>query len=133
MADSIATKRLALRERASKILGADAKFTRTDAKGATVSMSTAEIHREVVAKALPTVKLDGLSAETVAGMFAAVTSAPVTTERADAAAASMAAAGNAAVGDPAFRFDAAGDASVSLQNRLIERGAKPIAAVKGSN
>lgn len=62
VADSIATKRLALWDEARKVLGADAKLD---------GMTTAQIRAAVVTKALPTVKLDGLSADTVDGMYRA--------------------------------------------------------------
>lgn len=65
VADAIASKRIVLRERARRVLGAEAKL---DGK------STKELHREVVARAMPTVKLDGLTDATVEGMFLAVTS-----------------------------------------------------------
>ena len=57
--DSIAAKRAALVDGVRAVLGREHK---TDGKGA------ADLHREVVAKAFPSVKLDGLTADTVAGM-----------------------------------------------------------------
>lgn len=62
VADSIATKRLALWDDARRVLGADAKL---DGK------TPAQIKRDVVLKALPTVKLDGLTDATIDGMFRA--------------------------------------------------------------
>ena len=64
VADALVTKRLALRERAARVLGAEAKFDGKSAK---------ELHREVVAARMPSLKLDGMSDETVAGMFLALT------------------------------------------------------------
>ena len=74
VADAIAAKRSALRERARKVLGAEFKLD---------GMKAGEIHKAVVAKALPSVKLDSLDAKTVEGMFVAACEGAATTARAD--------------------------------------------------
>lgn len=66
--DSIAQKRLALRDRASAVLPSTVKLD---------GLTAAEIRAKTIAHALPAVKLDGLDAKTVAGMFHAVTEAAV--------------------------------------------------------
>ena len=71
VADSIARKRTDLHQRARRVLGdkeGDGKPLKLD------GLSVAEIHRRTVAKARPEIKLDGLSTDTLAGMFLAVTS-----------------------------------------------------------
>lgn len=72
--DSIAKKRIALRDNAAKVLGAEAKLD---------GLKAHEIHRQVVAKALPSVKLDGMDAKTVEGMFLAVVDGATTAARAN--------------------------------------------------
>lgn len=74
VADAIAAKRSALRERARKVLGAEFKLD---------GMKAGEIHKAVVAKALPSVTLDSLDAKTVEGMFVAACEGAATTARAD--------------------------------------------------
>jgi hypothetical protein len=64
VADALASKRLALRQRAAKVLGGDVKLD---------GLKAHEIHKLVVAKALPSVKLDSLDAKVVEGMFVAAT------------------------------------------------------------
>ncbi len=73
--DSIASKRLALLEGVRAVLGSEVK---TDGRSAT------ELHRDVVAKAFPSVKLDGLSADVVAGMARAAMENARTERRSDA-------------------------------------------------
>lgn len=60
--DSIAAKRLALRADAAVVLGDDASKIE----------KAAELKRAVITKVMPDTKLDGLSADTVDGMFRAV-------------------------------------------------------------
>ena len=74
VADALASKRLALRQRAAKVLGADVKLD---------GLKAHEIHKAVVAKALPSVTLDSLDAKTVEGMFVAACEGAATTARAD--------------------------------------------------
>lgn len=74
VADAIAAKRSALRERARKVLGAEFKLD---------GMKAGEIHKAVVVKALPSVTLDSLDAKTVEGMFVAACEGAATTARAD--------------------------------------------------
>lgn len=110
VADSIVSKRLSLHEDARKVLGADAKL---DGK-------PEAIKRQVIAKALPTVKLDGLSADTVEGMFrAAVAGAASVRNDALARAAGLAGSGS--------RHDGQGlaGAQASLNQRLHDAGRKP--------
>lgn len=59
VADKLVATRVALRTRAAKVLGADTKL---DGKTAT------EIRALVIGKAFPTMKLDGLSADALAGV-----------------------------------------------------------------
>ena len=70
VADSLVTKRLSLLTDARKVLGNEWKPERNDS-GKVVPMSSAEIKRAVVAKALPETKLDGLSTDTIEGMYRA--------------------------------------------------------------
>lgn len=81
VADSIANKRIELRARARRVLGE----TDTDGKPLKLDgLSAKEIRRRVVAKAMPTTKLDGLSDETLTGMFLAVTNEGAQAARNDA-------------------------------------------------
>lgn len=64
VADALVAKRLALRERAIRVLPAGTKLD---------GQSAAQIHRTVVAAKMPAMKLDGLSDATVEGMFLALT------------------------------------------------------------
>jgi hypothetical protein len=73
VADAIASKRIALRERAARVLGEE----KLD------GLSAHEIHRKVIAKTLPTVKLDGIDAKALEGMFIAATEGATETKRAD--------------------------------------------------
>jgi uncharacterized protein len=73
--DSIAAKRVALVEGVRAVCGTEVK---TDGR------SALELHQEVVKKAFPSVKLDGLSADHVAGMATAAMSAAKTSHRSDA-------------------------------------------------
>lgn len=74
VADALASKRLALRQRAAKVLGADVKLD---------GLRAHEIHKLVVAKALPTTKLDSLDAKIVEGMFVASTDGATSAARAN--------------------------------------------------
>lgn len=62
VADALAAKRATLRENARKVLGAEVKLD---------GLKAGEIHKMVVAKMLPTVKLDSLDARTIEGMYLA--------------------------------------------------------------
>lgn len=73
--DSIASKRLALVEGVRSVCGAE---TKTD------GLSATELHKLVVAKAFPSVKMDGLSAAHIAGMADAAMSHAKTSRRSDA-------------------------------------------------
>ena len=73
VADAIASKRIALRERAARVLGEE----KLD------GLSAHEIHRKVIAKTLPTVKHDGIDAKALEGMFIAATEGATETKRAD--------------------------------------------------
>ena len=61
VADALVARRIALHEDARKVLGSDAKL----------SGSVDAIRRQVIAKVLPTVKLDGLSGDAIVGMYTA--------------------------------------------------------------
>lgn len=102
VADSIAAKRLALWTDARKVLGPEAKLD---------GLTAAQIRAAVVTKALPTVKLDGLSADTVDGMYRAAVAGA--SERNDA----LGAAHVAANGDPtgATRQDTRDPAEVARE------------------
>ena len=65
VADAITAKRIVLRDRARKVLGAEVKLDGKSAK---------EIHRAVVTKARPELTLDGFSDATIEGMYLAITS-----------------------------------------------------------
>lgn len=106
VADSIAQKRIALCEKARRVLGPEVKF---DGK------SSDAIRREVVLKAVPTMKLDGLSADVILGMFEGVTSANV----------GLAAAHQAAVGDPSGRTDGK-DPVREMSERTSARWQQPL-------
>lgn len=73
--DAIAVKRLALVAGVRAVCGPE---TKTD------GVSAIELHRLVVAKAFPSVKMDGLSADHIAGMASAAMSAAGASKRADA-------------------------------------------------
>jgi len=104
VADSLARKRNDLHLRARRVLGD------TDEKGQPLKLdglSVAEIHRRAVSKARPEIKLDGLSAETLAGMFLAVTTESTTSSARND---SLASAHRAAHGgDTHLRTDGADD------------------------
>lgn len=106
VADSIAQKRVELVGRARRVLGDDARF---DGK------SSDEIRRAVIAKAAPTVKLDGLSGEVITGMFEALTASNT----------ALAAAHQAAVGDPNTRSDGK-DPSREMSERTAARWQQPL-------
>lgn len=115
--DAAIEKRLAVIENARKIVGAD-----FDHKG----KSEREIMQAAIAKRIPAVKFDAMSADTVNGMFTALVSAPV-----------AAPATNEALGQAnaqAVHADAGNVAKEpGLQEKLIERGRAPLnGAQKGS-
>jgi len=72
--DAIAEKRGALRASAAKVLGSEVKLN---------GLKAGEIHKLVVAKLLPQVKLDGLDPKAIEGMYVAATAQASTTARAD--------------------------------------------------
>lgn len=114
VADSIATKREALRADARAVLGADAKID---------GLPRRKIHEAVVSKVLPSVKLDGLSDAHVEGMFTAAVTGAKTLTRADSLRA-------AHPGVPEARNDADDDGNLDpraalnarTQNRFDSRG-----------
>lgn len=114
VADALASKRLALRQRAAKVLGADVKLD---------GLTAAAIHKLVVAKALPSVKLDSLDAKIVEGMFVAATDGASDTARANSLR-------NAHPGAPVEHTDANDDEHLSpaaalngrTHNRFDNRG-----------
>lgn len=105
VADALASKRLALRQRAAKVLGADVKLD---------GLKAHEIHKLVVAKALPSVKLDSLDAKVVEGMFVAATDGASDTKRADSLR-------NAHPGAPVEHTDSHDDENISPAAALAAR------------
>lgn len=103
VADSLVSKRISLHDDARKVLGADEKLD---------GLKPAAIRAKVIAKALPGLKLDGLSADTVEGMYRAAI-AGVTSARNDGLAH---AAGLAAGG----RTDSAGGLE-GAQNGMMQK------------
>jgi hypothetical protein len=102
------------------VLGAD-----VDLKG----KKPAEIKRAVVAKRMPNVKFDSLSADTIDGMFRAIVETPATSEntRNDALAEANAAANGASRND---NTNASGEPK-SLADRLVEKGRAPLSGKVG--
>lgn len=109
--DSAVTKRMTLRADAARVLGADFDFT---------GKSVAQVRAAVVAKALPSVKLDGLDAKVVEGMYRAAVEGAQAHTRNDALGAANAAA-NA-------RLDTGADDDLSarLRARTQERSTAPL-------
>ncbi len=118
--DSIAAKRGALLGAARAVLGADVKLD---------GLKADEIRRQVVAKALPTVKLDGLSVDTVLGMFEAVT-ATAATRNDSLAAANALANGRDPQNPAAVKTDGDEDPAAALRRRTYERSHAPISLGK---
>lgn len=114
--DSIAAKRGALLGAARAVLGADVKLD---------GLKADEIRRQVVAKALPTVKLDGLSVDTVLGMFEAVT-ATAATRNDSLAAANALANGRDPQNPAAVKTDGDEDPAAALRRRTYERSHAPL-------
>ncbi len=119
--DSIAAKRGALLSIARTVLPAEEKLD---------GLKASEIRAKVVAHAMPTVKLDGLDAKTVEGMYLAVTTraGEQAQKRADgnnALAAVLLPSGDQS--DAVAREDgAAVDAGTKLQSDLVARGRAPL-------
>ena len=121
--DSIFAKRLALVEGARAVLGADVKLD---------GLAPAAIRAQVLAKAMPNVRVDSLDKKVLDGMFTAVveTAKAAQTKRAD---------GNAKVADvltpaergaPTERGDGKSvNHTDSLQQKLVERGRNPLMKV----
>jgi hypothetical protein len=105
VADSIATKREALRADARAVLGADAKLD---------GLPRRKVHEQVIAKVLPSVKLDGLSDAHVEGMFTAAVTGAKTSTRADSLRA-------AHPGVPEARTDADDDGNLDPRAALNAR------------
>jgi len=104
VADALASKRLALRQRAAKVLG-DVKLD---------GLKAHEIHKLVVAKALPSVKLDSLDAKVVEGMFVAATDGASDVARANSLR-------NAHPGAPVEHTDSRDDENLSPAAALAAR------------
>lgn len=118
--DAIATKRGVLLASARKVLGAEVKLD---------GLKAGEIHRQVVAKAHPTMKLDGLSADTIRGMYEVVVASA--SERNDALGAARAPLG----ANASTRTDAADDATpAGLARRTSEawKTSEPTYSANGS-
>lgn len=107
--DAALARREALRADAAVVLGKD-----FDLKGKKPS----EIKAAVIAKVLPTVKLDGLSAEAVDGMFRGAVGAASAVTRNDSLAAANAAANSRTDGDE--------DLAAKLRQRTRERSTAPL-------
>lgn len=118
--DSIASKRGALLTSARQVLGAEVKLD---------GLKATEIHRKVVTHAHPTMKLDGLSADTVRGMYEIVVAAAA--ERNDALDAARSPLGHQ---PPSTRTDADDATPAGLSRRTSEawRTSKPTFTVRGS-
>ncbi len=117
--DSIAAKRGALLDSARKVLGAEVKLD---------GLKAGEIHRQVVAKAHPTMKLDGFSADTIRGMYEVVVASA--SERNDALSAGRAPLGPPRT-DPATHTDAT-PAGLARRTSEAWRTPKPTFTVRGS-
>lgn len=118
--DAIASKRGALLTSARKVLGPEVKLD---------GLKATEIHQRVVAKAHPSMKLDGLSADTIRGMYEVVV-APAS-ERNDALSAARAPLGHQ---PPSTRTDADDATPLGLARRTSEawRTSKPTYSAAGS-
>jgi hypothetical protein len=118
--DSALVKRAALVESARKVLGAD-----FDAKG----KKPAEIKRAVIAKQMPNVKFDSLTADTVSGMFDAIVAVvPATSASTEQRNDALADAHAAAVKNDTHNADGA---PKSLADRIVEKGRAPISGKAG--
>jgi len=117
--DAIVAKRGALIERARRVLGKEAKLD---------GLSAAEIHRQAVSKAHPALRLDGLSADTVQGMFA-ILAAQHEDRAASVDQLGRVLAPTSEQGDASARADGQGepaDHSKNLQTKIVELGRKPV-------
>ena len=125
--DSIIARRGALLASAKAVLPATVKLD---------GLPAAEIRRQVVAHAMPTIKLDGLDEKTVGGMFLAVT-ASADAQKAKRDDSQKALAGVATPTDDQAAAIAREDGqptdhSAALQKRLVERGKAPLTTTKAS-
>jgi hypothetical protein len=122
IADSLAAKRGALLASARKVLGAEVKLD---------GLKAGEIHKQVVTKAHPTMKLDGLSADTIRGMYEVVVASA--SERNDALGLARAPLGPPST-NPSTRADATDATPTGLARRTSEawRTSKPTFTVRGS-
>ena len=115
--DSALTKRAALIESARKVLGADA-----DLKG----KKPPEIKRAVVAKRMPNVKFDSLTADTVDGMFRALVESSGSAASEGARNDALAEAHAAAVRADEGKGNTAASEPKTLADRLVEKGRAPL-------
>lgn len=119
--DSIVAKRGALLASAKAVLPAAVKLD---------GLPAAEIRRQVVAHAMPTIKLDGLDEKTVGGMFLAVTASADAqkAQRADSqkALANVAAPSAEQAAAVAREDGAPVDAGAKLQSDIVARGRAPL-------
>lgn len=134
VADSIATKRTALRERAAAVLPSDPKaagYVKLD------GLSAVAIKRAVVAHAHPTMKLDGMKPETIDGMYLAITEGAIAakTKREDGQRKLSEVLTPAATqGAEVQREDGQGapSPSASLQKKLEDQGRAPLNPTKSN-
>lgn len=119
--DSIVAKRGALLASAKAVLPTTVKLD---------GLPAAEIRRQVVAHAMPTIKLDGLDEKTVGGMFLAVTASADAqkAQRADSqkALAGVAAPSTEQAAAVAREDGAPVDAGAKLQSDIVARGRAPL-------
>jgi len=120
--DSLVEKRLALRESARAVLGAEVKLD---------GLKAGEIRARVIAHAMPTMRLDGLDAKAIDRMFDGIVEGAksAAAKRADGKAKVAAVlTPSAEQGENVKRADGAErvDHSATLQQRLIDSGAKPL-------
>lgn len=123
--DSIVAKRGALLASAKAVLPATVKLD---------GLPAAEIRRQVVAHAMPTIKLDGLDEKTVGGMFLAVT-ASADAQQAQRADSQKALAGVAAPSAEQAAAVAREDGAPvnhtsNLQSRFVKLGQDPLSTPK---
>lgn len=118
--DAALAVREAVRADAAKVLGADVSL---------VGKKPAEIKRLVVAKVLPTVKLDSLSAEAIEGMYRGAVAAVSTVTRNDGLAAANAAALGRDPKNPAeVKTDGDDDMGAKLRARTHALSRAPLTA-----
>lgn len=122
--DSLVSKRMALREGASAVLGASVKLD---------GLKAHEIRAKVVAHAMPTLRLDGLDAKAVGQIFDGIVEGAKAAreKRADGnAKVSKVLTPGADQGENVKREDGdvRVDHSAALQKKLIESGSKPLNA-----